>query len=180
MTSRYPLTWPQGWPRSEHLRGGGFQLTFEEALDRLHYAIEGMGGRCLIVSSNMRHPQHKPDDSGVAVYFELEGKQKVFACDTFRDVRSNVRAIALTIAALRSIERYGASGMLERALNAFEALPPPMDPWKILGIAPDSSLDGIEAAFKRLAFRCHPDRGGSDAKMAELNRARDEAIKIRD
>ena len=43
----------------------------------------------------------------------------VLACDVFDEVRLNVNAIRLTIAALRQIERCGASIMLERAFRGF-------------------------------------------------------------
>ena len=36
--------------------------------------------------------------------------------------------------------------------------------------------DDVEKAYRRLASLRHPDKGGSDAAMAELNRARDEAL----
>jgi curved DNA-binding protein CbpA len=36
--------------------------------------------------------------------------------------------------------------------------------------------DDIERAYRRLAMERHPDKGGSDAAMAELNAARDEAL----
>lgn len=36
--------------------------------------------------------------------------------------------------------------------------------------------DDVEKAYRRLAAVRHPDKGGSDAAMAELNRARDEAL----
>lgn len=52
------------------------------------------------------------------------GKQKteydkVLACDSYNEVRLNVNAVRLTIAALRQIERCGASMMMERAFRGF-------------------------------------------------------------
>jgi DnaJ-domain-containing protein 1 len=185
--SSYPLAWPAGWPRKMigGLRSGNFKVTLDEALSEMDREIMLLGGRYPVVSSNMelrhdgqmRRSQSEPADRAVAVYFQYKKSQRVFACDTFTKVRDNVRAIGLTIAAVRSIERYGASDMLERALSAFEALPPPFDPWQILGIPPNADENRIEAAFRALALQHHPDRGGSTAKMAELNRARELAMK---
>ena len=45
--------------------------------------------------------------------------------------------------------------------------------------APEVPGASIEANFKRLARDRHPDRGGSDAAMAELNAARERALKER-
>lgn len=185
---RYPLAWPAGWPRGKPtggLRSGSFTVNYDKALRDLGYAIEKLGGRYPIVSSNLelridgmpRRDKGEPLDRGVAVYFELKGQQKVFACDTFTSVKANLRAIGLTIAALRSIELYGATVMLDRALHAFDALPAPKSCWEILELPPGSAADAIERAFKELAFKHHPDRGGSNAKMAEINGARQKALK---
>ena len=46
----------------------------------------------------------------------------VIACDTFKEVRLNLAAIAFTLKAMRQIERCGTSSMLERAFKGFMAL----------------------------------------------------------
>lgn len=46
----------------------------------------------------------------------------VIACDTFKEVRLNLAAIAFTLKAIRQIERCGTSSMLERAFKSFMAL----------------------------------------------------------
>lgn len=191
--SRYPLAWPAGWKRSTvrgGMRSGNFKVTFDKALKDLSDEIERMGGRYPLISSNvelrldgqMRRDKGEPVDRGVAVYFEHKGQQKVFACDTFTTVRDNIRAIGLTIAALRSIERYGASAMLERALSAFEALPAPnSQTWRdVLELSKGGAVDRdmIETQFRRLAVSRHPDRsGGSHEAMSKLNAARDAALR---
>lgn len=182
--SRYPLAWPAGWPRKQYRKSDTFKITFDKAVSDLADAIERLGGKYPVLSTNLeirldgffKRNVPEPRDPGVAVYFEAKSKQRVFACDTFSNVRANVRAIGLTIEALRSIERYGASDMLERALSAFDALPALLDPWQVLGVPRDADLGTIRAAFNRLAAMHHPDHGGSNAKMAELNRARDLAL----
>lgn len=185
--SRYPLAWPAGWPRRQGRKSDAFKITFDKAVSALSDEIDRLGGKYPVLSTNLeirldgsfKRDKGEPRDPGVAVYFEVKSKQRVFACDTFMTVRANIRAIGLTIEALRPIERYGASDMLERALSAFEALPAPLDPWHILGLPRDAGKDRIEEAFKRLALQHHPDReGGSTAKMAELNRARDLALDV--
>lgn len=186
--ARYPLAWPAGWARSNPrsgLRSGNFKVDFDKAVRELAHEIELLGGRYPVLSSNLelrldgmpRRDKGEPADRGVAVYFELKGAQKVFACDTFTSVKDNIRAIGLTIASLRAIERYGATVMLERALSAFVALPAPKSPWEILGLAAGSSRRAIEDSWRLLAANHHPDRGGSDTRMAEINAARDEALK---
>jgi len=51
-----------------------------------------------------------------------------------------------------------------------------MDPHEVLGIAPGASPDEAAAAFRVLAKRWHPDRGGgreAEAHMAQINAAYD-------
>lgn len=120
----------------------------------------------------------RPDnnDHGVAVYFEREGKQMVFACDRWDRVQDNLRAIHKTIEAMRGVERWGASDMMERAFSAFEALPAPKTPWEILGVQRGASEAEIQSAYRNKARMAHPDSGGSTAAMAEVNAARDAAL----
>lgn len=49
-----------------------------------------------------------------------------------------------------------------------------MDPFAVLGVAPTASAHDIAAAYRRLAKRWHPDRGGgehAERRMAEINAA---------
>jgi hypothetical protein len=47
----------------------------------------------------------------------------------------------------------------------------------LLGVAPNASRDEIEAAYRRLMLRAHPDQGGSAGLAAQLNAARDRLLK---
>lgn len=50
------------------------------------------------------------------------------------------------------------------------------DPFAVLGVGHDASLDDIRAARRRLARDLHPDVGGSEHGMKELNAAFDAAV----
>lgn len=47
----------------------------------------------------------------------------------------------------------------------------------LLGVAPDASRAEINAAWKRLMARAHPDQGGTQGLAARLNAARDHLLK---
>jgi hypothetical protein len=186
MTTAYPLAWPMGWARTANPQRSRFNVTPDQARQELECEIERMGARYPLVSTNIPlrrdgkpYAGAKPDgnDAGVAVYFERNGKQMVFACDRWDRVQDNMRAIQKTIDAMRGIERWGASDMMERAFSAFQALPPPKSPWETLGVVPGAGMDAVEAAYRAKAKQVHPDRGGSNAAMAELTAARDAALR---
>ncbi|MDC7784832.1 J domain-containing protein [Rhodoplanes sp. TEM] len=55
---------------------------------------------------------------------------------------------------------------------------PPRSPdcWSVLGLQPGASKSEINAAWRELAKTKHPDVGGSDEAMVELNQARAAAL----
>ena len=49
----------------------------------------------------------------------------------------------------------------------------------MLGVAETASRDEIEAAYRRLMLRAHPDKGGSAGLAAQLNAARERLLRPR-
>ncbi|MQY48236.1 J domain-containing protein [Rhizobiales bacterium RZME27] len=190
MIEAFPLSWPHGWPRTKQPTRSRFDVPFTSARDGLMEQIRLLGGRLPILSSDLElrrdglpyANQREPADKGVAVYFEWKGQQRVFACDRWDRIKDNIRALEKTIEAIRGIERWGASDMLERAFTGFTALPSPgaKKTWReVLGFPAGANPDreGIDIEFRRKAKAAHPDAGGSTEAMAELNAARAEALK---
>lgn len=147
-----------------------------------------MGGTRIVVSTNLPlfrdgYPmtsELEPRDPGVAVYFVLRGKPMAFACDRFSYVYENIQAIAKTIEALRGIERWGASDMMERAFSGFNALEgAPSEDWRsVLGFQPLEAVTRktVEYRHRELVKRHHPDMGGERAAFERVMRAREAAI----
>jgi hypothetical protein len=146
-----------------------------------------MGGSKVVISTNVplrndgfpRASAPEPKDAGVAVYFRYKDKDMVFACDKYHYTRENIYAIAKTIEALRGIERWGASDMMERAFAGFQGLPATASQsWRdVLNLhAPVISKDDVEAAFRQLARLHHPDMGGDRTKFEAIVQARSIAI----
>jgi hypothetical protein len=177
----YPLAWPPGWPRSRTPEQSKFRVTMPSALSGLKDELRRLGAKNVVISSNVTLGASRPKDTGVAVYFQYEGDATCIPCDRWNKVEDNVHAIAKTIEALRGIERWGAKHMIKAAFRGFEALPAPgARPWRdVLELRDQISVnrDHVEEAYRRLALERHPDKGGSEDMMAELNAARDQARK---
>lgn len=189
MTShqRFPLEWPEGWPRTEPHRRvrARYTVEFEKARRELTRELVRLDARnedLAVLSTNIPirkdgHPYAsypKITDPGVAVYFWRDGKQHVIACDAWVLVKDNIRAIGLTIEALRAMERSGASGILERAYQGFEALPAPggEDDWRtVLQVPGCRDLNEANHAYMKLRGNHHPDRGGKAEDFYRINRA---------
>lgn len=186
---RYPLTWPTGWARTPlHLRRHSpFKTSFDKAQRNVVRQLDLLGARRVIVSSNLKlrndgfpyAQQPRCDDEGIAIYFVRKGKDMVFACDQYAKREDNMHAIGLSIEALRGLERWGASDMMERAFTGFTALPAPFDWRTVLGFVPGEipTLGDVERNYRNLISGCHPDQGGDHDSFVDLNLARDEARK---
>lgn len=190
----YPLHWPTGKVRTPLGRRavGRFESRpFGQIRDELLAELIRLHARAVIVSTNIETRgdglpyanTREPADGGVAVYFERRGKPYTIACDTYDRVWKNLRAITLTVAALRAIERHASTQMMEQAFTGFAALPPAQAGapswWEVLGIRPNATVEEINRAHLDLALKCHPDRGGDGERMARINHARDVALEER-
>jgi curved DNA-binding protein CbpA len=69
------------------------------------------------------------------------------------------------------------SSVLESAYLQLAAPSEAIDPYELLEIRPETSLEVAEAAYKAKVRKVHPDRGGSSEQMKALNRAIDEIRK---
>jgi hypothetical protein len=184
----YPLSWPPGFPRTRiPKRHAQFDqvLTFGRARDQMIEELKRLRATDIVISSNI--PLRKDGiptadfqrriikDHGVAVYFRMKDKPRVLACDRWDRIEHNVRAITLTVEALRGLDRWGASDILERAFMGLTALPAPEQWWDILGVPPQQDIAVIEAVYKSKMRQAHPDNGGSHEKAQKLNWAIAEA-----
>lgn len=197
--TRYPLAWPTGWKRMPSyqrkdaaFKRNGKGLSVFDGVQRVMDELQRLGVHAddVIVSTNLqtrldglpRSNQANPGDPGVCVYWQKSPKDpmRCMAVDRYTTVQDNLAAVAATLEAMRSIERHGGAAILDRAFTGFAALPAPVvgrrDWWTVLELPSTASQAEIREAFNRLAREHHPDRGGTDERMAEIIRARDEAL----
>lgn len=187
MPDAFPLAWPPGRERtpSYRIKEARFLVNFRQARDHVLEQLRLLRASYPVLSSNIHTRrdglpyanQSEPNDGAVAVYFVWKSRQYCLACDSWKKVKDNLRAVGLTIEAIRGIERWGAETMLEAAFRGFLALPIPEELawWQVLGVRRGDSLAEVENKYRMLAFKAHPDRGGSDEEMGRLNWAIEQA-----
>lgn len=148
----FPLSWPDGWKRTQYRNSAQFgktetkvndqgqsmysqkkRLSVADAVGRVLGELRRMGIKDddIIISTNvplrldgLPRSDQEPRDPGVAVYWQ-KGKQamRCMAIDRYTRVADNLAAIAATLDAMRAIERHGGGQILERAFLGFAALP---------------------------------------------------------
>lgn len=190
MAESFPLSWPDRYPRTTDRRRAPFKTSFDRAVRGLFSELKLLGAPDwnVILSTNIPvrrdgrpyAQMSNPKDPGVAVYFRFNtgGKQMVLACDKWQRVEDNIRALELTVEAMRGMDRWGCSDMLERVFQGFTALPAPEGEkawWEVLGVAPGSDPAFIEDTYRRKMRTAHPDAGGSTQEAQALNRAIEQA-----
>lgn len=190
----YPLQWPAGQKRTDSWRRerGPFKTSLASARDGIlrELKLMGVNRQVIVISTNIRlradglpygdGPKRPLNDPGVAVYFTRKQRPLAFACDNYQSVEQNLRAVQMTLQAMRGIERWGAREMLDKAFVGFTALPAPAKPkhWReVLNISGPTNLASVKATRDQLARHYHPDTGGTHEKMVELNRAYEEALR---
>lgn len=204
----FPLQWPDDTERTKPglRRRSIFQTSFAAARENVLRQCELLGAANVVITSMLptnRHGQpiasNNVSDPGIAVWFVLDGQERVFACDRWIRAEANLQAIAKTLEAMRGVDRWGVAGAQKRLFAGFAALPPgdgstaateppaPRPrPWRevlggVLGGAWPSELDDGEllalakVRHRKLIEQHHPDRGGDPQLAAEINAALDAA-----
>ena len=185
---RYPLTWPDGWKRTPRHATcySPFKVGPDKAMREMLMELDRLGARRVLISSNLKlrqdglpyAQQPRNDDEGIAVYFVRDGKDMVLACDKYAKREANMRAITKTIEAIRGIERWCSSDLMERAFTGFTALPSSAESWwGVLGVEPNARPAEIEAAYRRRRSETHPDKGGDAGEFDNVQRAYEQATR---
>lgn len=183
MIDSFPLAWPALRPRTpgHKRRPAKFSLSLAAARDALLDELRLLGAKNIVVSTMcpvkrdgfLYADAREPADPGVAVYFDRPSGPFVIACDTYTRVRWNLRAVGVTVEALRAIQRHGATEMLEQAFTGFAALPPagPRHWSDVFGVPRSASSEIVRAEYRHLVKQHHPDTGGDAERFREVSAA---------
>ena len=144
-----------------------------------------------IRNDGMIRADARPDQPGVVLSFEGKYGPVQMPCDRFFDWQDNVRAIALSLEALRTVDRYGVTQKGEQYAG-WKALPAaagvlatPEEAARLIAKetgwdTPDrwstpilNSAEQFQSAYRAAAQRVHPDKGGMHEAWITLQRAVD-------
>lgn len=186
--SAYPLAWPHSFPRSKDRETGSFKTTLAGALNNVQDSLRkfaadsGKTLNGLVISSNVTLGVQRPEDPGVSVWFTWDGLEVCIPVDRYASVEGNLQAIHHIIEARRVELRHGTLALVRASFTGFKALPAPTGyrTWRMVLGYNDTAIitaDMVKERYRKLAGDNHPDKGGDASKMAEINAARDEALK---
>lgn len=202
---RYQIRPLAAWtdPETKHRRSSGrFRANWQDTLDFLSTEIAKVGGREPIVIQldvtegdirldGMLRANAKVGHPGVVVSFESKFGPLRYATDAYEkdwggampSWQANLRAIALTLEALRAIDRWGVSKRgeqytgwkaieaggngLVRFGSADDALR-----WMAARADADAEPGNARTIYRNLARQMHPDAGGDPADWDRLDQAR--------
>lgn len=110
------------WPhKPSQRRGSQFATPYARTLDQLEREVGYLGGRDVTIGIGLEERDIRLDGMpranartvnhpGVEISFDTRSYGRLtYATDQFWDWQDNVRAVALSLEALRAVERYGVS-----------------------------------------------------------------------
>lgn len=188
-----PLDWTGQLTSAGSRRQATFKATYPATLGLLFREAEKLGARDLVLQVDISERYIRTDglpyanakygsNPGVIVSFESNHGPLRYATDAYTEWQDNLRAIALSLEALRAVDRYGLSKRGEQ-YTGWKALPAGSgfatadhaEAWmreygriryQLPGTTPLASL------HRTMAKRLHPDAGGNRADWDRLDNAR--------
>jgi hypothetical protein len=112
----------QRWPKepTKFRTSSSFRSTYSQTLDLLAYELQRLDAKEIVIEawfapSDIRNDgcprsDRRPTQPGVILKFTGTPGAVSMPCDTFTRWEDNLRAIALSLQALRAVDRYGCAG----------------------------------------------------------------------
>jgi hypothetical protein len=174
-----------------------FDSTYKQTLVLLERELRHLNAKQIVIqtyhlSTDIRldglpkSSARMPQNPGVILSFNSKHGALSYPCDTFTRWEDNLRAIALALEALRTVDRYGVTKTGEQ-YKGWTALPPApttngnltesdAGQWiaQHAGATLDYVLankDNLESAYYLAARKLHPDVGGNHGDFIKLQQA---------
>lgn len=169
-----------------------FKQNYGATLDLLHHELDMIKAQGVVLLMALYEDQIrldgrprgdcKPAHPGIILCCTTKFGPLRMPCDRYKNWQDNLRAIALSLEALRTVDRHGCTkrgeqyrGWTSIAAGDERDFPTAEDAIaflrKILGLAPGER--GVPAELIRTSmFKAHPDHGGSEAMMKQVLKAK--------
>lgn len=129
-------SWPGERTPASRRQKAQFRATYAKTLELLEAELVHLRAKEIVIQAPFRLDQIRndgwprssaaPNDVGVILSFETRTGPLAFPCDRFQTFDDNMRAIALSLQALRAVDRYGVTRKAEQ-YTGWKKLPPPSD-----------------------------------------------------
>ncbi len=190
--------WPGTRTPSCRRKRATFRATYPKTLDQLEHELHYLRAKEIVIQAGFGLDQIRNDgwprssarphsDPGVIVSFRSPQGEMSFPCDRYLDWEDNLRAIALSLEALRAVDRYGVTQHAEQ-YQGWKALPAPPPATNTMSRAAAATVianhsvfapleilseaDKREEAYRQAAKRTHPDAGGSHEAFVLVQQAK--------
>ena len=175
LTYRPIEKWPTAMTAKR--RRSQFSANYGSTLSLLDRELQYLGARNVVLQIALSEADIRldgqprvnsiPSHPGIIIAFDSKFGPLSYPCDTFTHWQDNLRAIALALECLRTVDRYGITRRGEQ-YQGWTALPAPHtgsmtreQAEKFLQDYDDGSGD-LAAAYRRGLAELHPDRNGGD------------------
>lgn len=190
-----PITEWHG-PQTLNRKKSNFGTTLGKTIELLNRELRYLGAKNILIQMDCDESQIRndgyPRSSCVAgprviVSFDSKHGPLSYPCDTFKNWDCNIRAIALALEALRTVDRYGVTKRGEQ-YTGFKRLGNGAAPAAMtieqaatfIASVPGSHLasdilrerDLYRVSYRWAATKLHPDAGGDTAKFQRLQDAK--------
>lgn len=186
------IDWPAGFERTPPRRrtsGSKFQASLGDTTAEIAAEMDRMGvdewrastgsGGAYTKSNGLPKYNANPDDPGFVLRWSKDGEQFAVACDKYRRLRDNARAVYLWVFETRKRGnrpvKTGSDEFAAARLPAGEdAVVAEEPPHEVLGVAPDAPDGVVENAYRERVQETHPDKpGGDETEFRRVQEARE-------
>lgn len=188
-----PIEAWQGTPTPAYKRERPrFSVTFGRTLEDLERELLAIHAKDIVIQCYLElkdirndgwpRSSASPSQPGIILSF-LKGQDTIsMPCDTYQHWHQNLRAIALTLHALRMVSQYGVTTNNQQ-YEGFKRLAPASAQsereWaaKFLTdatgvvVTQEPDAETLDRAYKAAALKMHPDRGGTQDEFVRMRRA---------
>lgn len=189
-----PLT---EWPgeRTKNRQKSRFDSPWGKTLDLLDRELEHLLAKNIIIQADCERSEIRIDgrlrasaklrSPSVILSFDSKHGALSYPCDKFTNWQDNLRAIALSLEALRMVDRYGVTRRAEQ-YRGWEKLSGPGTSATPITTAMGTILvaagihgsrpivaSELESLYRKAVLRTHPDHGGSAEEFKHVQAAKE-------